>query len=231
MQRDHDRPPSVGPKRLREWDEPDSSSKKPASDENRAQLNNLGHRRPSTPPPGREPYRRNSSEARHMEQRRMEDQRRDEQRRMDDMRRAEEQQRHGNDGYHPSEAAHHPPSHQLPSNHLPPMQQGPSPMQNILHDGPSAPGPAPKEYPPEERQAMEHGPAPRPAPINEPERAARKMEVDEDYDDSGEDEKKGIIATTNGSGPASTSGEMKTATPTSAGMNGMIGPAPKVEST
>jgi hypothetical protein len=52
------------------------------------------------------------------------------------------------------------------------------------------------------------------------------MDVDEDYDDSGEEEKKGGIVT-NGSRPASTSGDMKT--PTSAGINGMMGPAPKVE--
>jgi general transcriptional corepressor CYC8 len=161
----------------------------------------------------------------------MEDQRRaaeEQQRRADDMRRAEEQ-RHS-DGYHPSEAAHHPPSHSMPPNHLPPMQQAPGPMQNILHDGPPS-GPAPKDYPPaDERQNMDHPPAPRPPPMNEPERAARKVEVDEDYDDSGEDEKKAGIAATNGSGPTSAAAELKTSTPTSAGINGMMATAPKVES-
>lgn len=224
MHREHDaRPPSAPPKRMREWED-DREAKKPASDENRARMDDHRHRRPSTPP--REPYRRNSSEARRFEeQRRMEEQRRvDDQRRADDMRRAEEQQRHVNDNYHPSEAAHHPHNHTIPP-HLAPIQQnGPSPMQNIIHEGAPAPPAAasgPPPPPPEERQRMEHPPAPHPAPINEPERAARKMDVDEDYDDSGEEDKK------TGSGPGSATGEQKNATPTSAGMNGMMGP--KVE--
>jgi general transcriptional corepressor CYC8 len=223
--REHDRPPSVGPKRHREWeDEP--AIKKPANDENRARLNDM-HHRPSTPP--RDPYRRNSSEARHQEQRRIDDARRaEDQRRAEDMRRAEEQ-RHANDGYHPSEAAHHPQNHSMPPNHLPPMQSGPSPMQGILHEGPPS-GPPPKEYPADERQPMEHPPSARPPPINEPERAARKMDVDEDYDDSGEEEKKAGIVT-NGSAPTSAAGELKTTTPTSASINGMMGPTPKVESS
>ena len=87
-------------------------------------------------------------------------------------------------------------------------------MQGIIHEGPPA-GPA---APPEERQRLEHPPVPHPPLMNEPERAARKMEVDEDYDDSGEDDKKVT------SGPGSTSGEQKTTTPTSAGINGMINP-------
>lgn len=62
--------------------------------------------------------------------------------------------------------------------------------------------------------------------MNEPERAARKMDVDDDYDD--DDEKKNI---TNGpaSGPGSSAGDAKNATPTSASINGMMGPAPKAE--
>jgi hypothetical protein len=55
------------------------------------------------------------------------------------------------------------------------------------------------------------------------------MEVDEDYDDSGEEEKK-VVPGGLKSGPASASGDMKTTTPTSAGMNGMMGPTPKTES-
>jgi hypothetical protein len=58
--------------------------------------------------------------------------------------------------------------------------------------------------------------------MNEPERAARKMDVDEDYDDSGEDDKKAVIASGSGSAPNSATGEMKTTTPTSAGINGMM---------
>lgn len=167
------------------------------------------------------------------QQRRMEEQRRvEEQRRMEDMRRAEEQ-RHANDSYHPSEAAHHPQSHSMPPHpphptHLPPMQQGPSPMQNIMHEGPPN-GPVVKEYPSEERQRMDHAPAPHPPAITEPERAARKMDVDEDYDDSAEEDKKvGIVTgSASASGPGSATGEMKNTTPTSAGINGMMGP--KVE--
>merc|ERR1712093_367019 len=54
-ERNGDRPGSVGPKRMREWEE-DTSMKKPASDENRARLDDMHHRRPSTPP--RESFRR-----------------------------------------------------------------------------------------------------------------------------------------------------------------------------
>ncbi len=162
----------------------------------------------------------------------MEDQRRaEEQRRVEDMRRAEEQ-RHTNESYHPSEAAHHHPAASAMPNHLPPMQQGPSPMQNILHDGPP-PGPAaPKDYAQDERQRMDHPPPIHPPPIHppppatEPERAARKMDVDENYDDSGEDDKKAVISGNN-SAPGSASGDVKNTTPTSAGINGMA--VPKAE--
>ncbi|TLD05209.1 uncharacterized protein PgNI_09744 [Pyricularia grisea] len=233
MHREHDRPPSVGPKRMREWEDEPTSAKKPASDENRARLEDLRHRRQSTPPREREQYRRNSSEARRFEdQRRMDDQRRVDEHRRDDMRRAEEQ-RHANDNYHPSEAAHHPPAHAMQQSHLPPMQQGPvPPMQNMMRDGPgpSPAGSAPKEFNQEERHherqpqhpAASHAPA-----AGEPERAARKMDVDEDYDDSGEDEKKNGIATSAASGPGSSSGESKPAT--NGAMNGLMGP--KVESS
>ena len=222
--REHERPPSVASKRIREWeDEP--SIKKPASEENRARMDDVRHRRPSTPLQGN-PYRRSPDGHRFEEQRRIEEQRHvEEQRRVEDMRRADEQ-RHGNEGYHPSEAAHHPPAHAIPPPHLPPMQQGPSPMPGPLHDR-LPPTPA-KEYPPpqEERPRLDHPPAPPAAPqANEPERAARKMEVDEDYDDSGEEEKKVTVG-----GPVSAT-ELKTSTPTSAGgLNGLMGPAAKAES-
>lgn len=231
MHRGDERPPSVGPKRMREWEE-EPSIKKPASDENRALIHDMRHRRPSTPLRGGEPYRRNSPEAnRFEEQRRIDEQRRvEDQRRAEDMRRAEEQQRHANEGYHPSDAAHHQPAHAM-SNHLPPMQQGPAPMQGIIHEAPQQgpPGPAPS-HAHDERPRNEHPAAPAPPPqINEPERAARKMDVDEDYDDSGEEEKKVNVASGPASGPGSNSGEMKNTTPTSAVMNGMMGPAPKTE--
>ncbi|CAJ2511642.1 Uu.00g072670.m01.CDS01 [Anthostomella pinea] len=228
-----DRPPSVAAKRMREWeDEP--SMKKPANDENRLRMQDIGHRRPSTPP--RDPYRR-SPDAHRFEERRMEEQRRaEDQRRAEEMRRAEEL-RHANENYHPSEAAHHPPAHAMPPNHLPPMQQqgpgpmqgpspiGPSPMQGLIHEAPQ-PSPAAKEYTQDERR-LEHPPASAPQ-MNEPERAARKMDVDEDYDDSGEEEKKPVPAGPT-SGPGSATGDMKISTPTSASINGMMGPIPKTE--
>lgn len=230
----HDpRPSSVGPKRRREWED-DHDSKKPSTDEARARLDDMRHRRPSTPPRLEPPYRRNSSEAHRFDDRRMDDQRRmEEQRRVEDMRRAEEQQRHNNEGYHPSEAAHHPQSHSVPA-HLPPMQQGPSPMQNIMHDGPkpgpgpgpgSGPGPVPKEYQsaPEERR-LDHPPAPHTAATNEPERAGRPMDVDDNYDDAMDEDQKPPIGSGSTSGPSSATAEMKNGTPTSASINGIMGP-------
>lgn len=221
MHREHDnRPPSVGPKRMREWED-ERDAKKPSTEETRARMEDIRHRRPSTPP-RMEPFRRNSSEARRFDERRMEEARRvDEQRRVEEMRRADEQ-RHANDGYHPSEAAHHPQSHQAAA-HLPPMQQGPSAMQGLMHEGPGPQnGPAKKEYQsgPEERR-MEHPPAPHPPLVSEPERAARTMDVDENYDDSGEEDKKAGIVPGPGSAPGSaTATDLKNGTPTTASING-----------
>ncbi|KAM3079368.1 glucose repression mediator protein [Clarireedia jacksonii] len=234
------RPPSVGPKRMREWeDEP--SVKKPASEENRARMEDVHHRRPSTPP--HEQFRRSSSEARRAEdQRRIEEQRRvEDQRRVDDQRRAEEQRR-ANENYHPSEAAHHPPPHGMQS-HLPPMQQGPPPPH--VYEPPPQQAQPIKENPADERDhhppqqppqppRMEQPPPPQPAPISEPERAARKMDVDEDYDDEGEEDKKGSIISAQGSAPPSATGDAKTTSPTGVNghaANGLPNGQPKVEST
>jgi len=52
------------------------------------------------------------------------------------------------------------------------------------------------------------------------------MEVDEDYDDSGEDEKKAVLA--NGSAPESASGDTKTS-PTGTGANGSASAITKAE--
>ncbi|TWU78695.1 hypothetical protein ED733_006022 [Metarhizium rileyi] len=203
VQRPDDRPSSVGPKRMREWEE-DSAVKKQANEETRARLDDMRHRRPSTPP--RDAYRRNSNEAR----------RTDEQRRPDDPKK--EEARPQSDSYHPSEAAHHPQNHSIASNQLPPMQPG-----NIPSSGPqdkSQPGQTAKE----ERPATEQVPSVASSISAEPERAARKMDVDEDYDDSPEEEKKtGIVA--NGSGP----GDAKTTSPASAGINGSSGTVTKTE--
>lgn len=80
--------------------------------------------------------------------------------------------------YRPSEAAHHPPS-------LPPMQSiaQPSPRMSAApqeeHRAPPPPTPAPAATP------APPPPAAAAAPVYEP--AARKMDVDENYDDSGDD--------------------------------------------
>ncbi|KAL6867952.1 hypothetical protein J3F83DRAFT_82544 [Trichoderma novae-zelandiae] len=210
-QRMEDRPSSVGPKRHREWEE-EPVAKKPANDETRARLGDLQHRRPSTPPPARDAYRRNSSEARRTE----------EQRRPEEPRRPDEP-RHKTENYHPSEAAHHTQSHNVNSNHLPPMQPGAGPMTGVVHEKPNPP-----VVPKEEPRAEQAPPArPAPPPASEPERAARKMDVDEDYDDSGEDEKKAVL--TNGSGPPPASGDLKAPTSSANNVNAASGTAPKSE--
>lgn len=207
-----DRPLSVGPKRMREWED-ESVAKKQANEENRARLDDLRHRRPSTPP--RDVYRRNSSEAR----------RPDDQRRVEESRRPDEP-RHKTESYHPSEAAHHPQNHSVAPSHLPPMQQGPNPLPGPPHDKPQ-----PAVTPKEERPQTEPAPPARPTPAapSEPERAARKMDVDEDYDDSAEEEKKGPAGLANGSGPTSAAKDLKPSTPATASVNGASGPLPKTE--
>ena len=184
---------------MREWEE-ESAAKKQANDENRARLDDMRHRRPSTPP--RDAYRRTSPEGRRTEETR----RADEQRRLDE-------QRHSNDGYHPSEAAHHPVNHTVsPQAPHPPAAEKAHSTPTIKDERPvpSEPSSATRSVPPN----------------SEPERAARKVELDENYDDSGEDEKKGA-ALTNGS--AAGSAEGKSSTPTSASVNGASGGAAKAD--
>ncbi|KAF2497615.1 TPR-like protein [Lophium mytilinum] len=143
-----DRTPTVPPKRLREWeDESPLNQKPPSNDEKRQRMEEPHSRRPSPP------QHRMSSPPRHSPQDNP------------DMRRM-------NDGYHPSEAAHHPTS--LPSiNATQPM---PQPMPRMA------------ETPKQERP--EH---------HEP--AARQMEVDEDYSDGPEDDKRTIPAKTERESP------------------------------
>lgn len=74
-----------------------------------------------------------------------------------------EEQRRADENYYPSEAAHHPPT-------LPSMQQQPPPQPEHLP-------PVGENTRDDHREAYES--------------AARKMDVDEDYDDEGEDEKRG----------------------------------------
>ncbi|KFH48705.1 General transcriptional corepressor-like protein [Hapsidospora chrysogenum ATCC 11550] len=202
-----ERPDSTAPKRMREWEE-ESAAKKQANEENRARLDDVRHRRPSTPP--RDRYRRHSSEAR----------RADDHRRAEDPRRPDEP-RSASDSYHPSEAAHHQQNHAAgPQNH-PPSAFGSA--AGTPHEKPHA-----SVTPKQERAVAAEPPAAsrQPAPPTEPERAARKMEVDEDYDDSGEDEKKAVLA--NGSAPESGPGDTKTS-PTGTGANGSATATTKAE--
>jgi glucose repression mediator protein len=217
--RDAERPPSVGPKRMREWEE-EPSLKKPASDENRARMEDMHHRRPSTP--SGEPFRRSASEA----------QRIDEQRRVEEQRRTEDQRR-ANENYHPSEAAHHPPTHGLPPNQLPSLQQGAPPVHTPIHELPPPPPQPTKEFASDEREReRERSDHPPPTPVGEPERAARKIDVDEDYDDDAEDDKKAsIIVATSAPGPSP--GEPKASSPTGVNghANGLANGQPKIETS
>ena len=162
--REREERPGSAMKRAREWEADPGPAKKIANDESRARIDDQGNRHVT--PPNRMPSpgeaRRNSSEARREELHRV------------------------NENYHPSEAAHHPPT--LPSiqhmpphaagSNLPPMAEGSTPTSN----GPPA-GPPSVQTPVKEETARTEQP-----PSQEP--AARKMDVDEDYDDDGEDEKK-----------------------------------------
>lgn len=158
-----DRPTSAM-KRGREW-EADGPSKKVANEETRVRLEDQTARRVTPPnrmPSPGEMQRRGSSEARREDQRRV------------------------NESYHPSEAAHHPPT--LPSiqhmpqhgtgSSLPPMNEGPAPASN----GPQPGAPSVQVQVKEEPARGEQTPAHEPA--------ARKMDVDENYDDDGDDEKR-----------------------------------------
>ncbi|KAK3669581.1 glucose repression mediator protein [Recurvomyces mirabilis] len=141
-----ERPSSTAPsKRPREvWeDEPNGAApKKPSTDDQRSRLEEIKMHRPSPPekmatPPNRSPP---------------------------DMRQRMEEPRPLS-AYHPSEAAHHPPS--LPS------------MHTITQPSPRA------SAPPQEEHRAPPPPPPQPAQVYEP--PARKMDVDENYDDGADD--------------------------------------------
>ncbi|KAL5003470.1 hypothetical protein BDV10DRAFT_200329 [Aspergillus recurvatus] len=163
--RDREDRPGSAMKRGREW-EADGPVKKLASEENRSRLDEqIGRRVPS---PSRLP---SPGEMQRPEVRR-------------------EDQRRANEGYHPSEAAHHPPT--LPSiQHMPQHASGGS-LPPMAESAPT-PSNGPATVPPTTQVQVqvpvkeEHARAEQ-APTHEP--AARKMEVDEDYDDDGDDEKK-----------------------------------------
>ena len=144
--RDRDDRPATAPKRHREWEENDHvNPKAPTNDEKRQKLEEPHSRRP-TPP-----HRMSSPQVpRHSPK-------------------ATPDPRRFNDGYHPSEAAHHPPS-------LPSMTAQP-------------PLPRMSETPKQERAERPERPEPRPERPEHHEPAARHVDVDEDYDDEGEEAK------------------------------------------
>ncbi|WEW57055.1 glucose repression mediator protein [Emydomyces testavorans] len=166
-----DRPPS-SMKRGREWEADQGPSKKIASEESRARLEEQPGRISSP----HERRRRSSSEARRDEQRR------------------------AHDNYHPSDAAHHPPS-LPPIQHMQPQQapkipsvpDTPGTVQTApIPSLPSAGLASASAVPPEERDRKDQLHAHHEPP-------ARKMEVDEDYDDDGEDDKKAGVLQKGGS--------------------------------
>jgi hypothetical protein len=188
----HERPASVASKRIREWEDEAPPVKKAASDENRARMEDVHHRRPSTPP-HEVAFRRSSSEAR----------------------RAEEQRR-ANENYHPSEAAHHMHVNNTAVNQqqqLPPMRPVGTPARENI------PAPAgSRDHPNQDRRSpQQHQQQPQ---IEE--RAARKMDVDENYDDDDGDDKK----------PSANGPDGKNTSPRSVNGqgNGYMGGQTKVES-
>ena len=116
------------------------NAKKASTDDSRSRLDEIKMQRPSPPDKMATPPNRSPSELRRFEDHRP------------------------TSAYHPSEAAHHPPS--LPS------------MQSITQ-----PPPNPSAPPQEEHRAPST--THQPPPVYEP--AARKMDVDENYDDSGDE--------------------------------------------
>lgn len=191
--RERDDRPASAMKRGREWDAEAGPSKKLASEETRARLDEQVTRRVTPPnrmPSPGEMQRRSSSEVRREDQRRI------------------------NENYHPSEAAHHPPT--LPSiQHMPPHPSGgPSlpPMAESSAPASNGPpsGPPSAQLPvKEEPTRVEQGPAHEPA--------ARKMDVDENYDDDEDDKRvaKGSPGSGSGSVNNSTSGGLSGGAPSS----------------
>jgi glucose repression mediator protein len=145
---------------MREWEDEPNPSSKTPNDEKRQRLDDHIAR-----PPSNIPDRANQASPPRSHSIDIDARRRHE----DEQRRREEDQRRANDNYHPSEHAHHPPS-------LPALQQ-------------ATPTPQPQQTPPSLPRLPDVVKEERPRePQHEP--AARRMEVDENYDDDGEDEKR-----------------------------------------
>ncbi|KAJ5081918.1 transcriptional corepressor Cyc8 [Penicillium alfredii] len=168
--RERDDRPASAMKRGREWESESGPVKKHANEESRARLDDQHSRRPS--PPARMPspgpmQRRSSSEVRR------------------------EDARHANENYHPSEAAHHPPT--LPSiQNVPPHATGGPSLPPMAEGAPPAPNGPPSGPPSAHTPVKEEASRPEAPSSHEP--PARKMDVDEDYDDDADEEKKAAPA-------------------------------------
>ncbi|PYH74657.1 putative transcriptional corepressor Cyc8 [Aspergillus vadensis CBS 113365] len=163
--REREERPGSAMKRGREWEAEAGPAKKIANEESRARLDDQLSRRVTPPnrmPSPGEMQRRSSSEIRREDQRRV------------------------NENYHPSEAAHHPPT--LPSiQHMPPHPSG-GPSLPPMAESSAAPSNGPPSGPSSAQVQVKEEPARgEQAPAHEP--AARKMDVDENYDDD-DDEKR-----------------------------------------
>lgn len=159
-----DRPPTAPPKRHREWEE---SPKLQSNDEKRQKLEEPHSRRGSPPHHASSPQIPRQSPQVAPDARRI------------------------NDGYHPSEAAHHPPS--LAPINAPPQTQAQTSLPRMSET------PAPKT----ETPRPEH---------HEP--AARHVDVDENYDDEGDEPKaNGTKSERNSPRTAPTNGVPHPATP------------------
>ena len=165
--RDRDDRPSAstGFKRVMESeDDYKMSNKKPANGDNRGRLEDHHYRRGS-------PTERPASPRERMQRRSSSEIRREDQLR-------------ANENYHPSEAAHHPQI--LPSIHAPPEQQ-----QQQQHQQQQQP-----QQPQQQQQQQQQQHLPPMAEVARDERreafepAARKMDMDEDYNDEIEDDKR-----------------------------------------
>jgi hypothetical protein len=105
-----------------------------------------------------------------------------------ELRRAEERPA---SAYHPSEAAHHPPALPSMASLTQPARMSAPPMEEQRAPPPPLTKPPQSQAsgqsnPPPQSQSVP--PQPQATPVYEP--AARKMEVDENYDDSGDEDKR-----------------------------------------
>jgi hypothetical protein len=184
--RERDERPSAAHKRpVDAEDEYRLPNKKPANGDIRGRLEDHHYRGSSQEKPlSPSNHRRNSSESRR------------------------EDHRRATDGYHPSDASHHPQAlppiqqQQKPLPQLSPPQQAPLPPSRTLEMPPQEPlPPALPDVPREERREERF------------EKAARKVEIDEDYDEPTEDDKRAVEVggrSSPATGPVAVNGQAKT---------------------